>query len=180
MRKAKPLTALEREYKRLRHNALERARYWRKKGVVIDLPAIPKKITEASVRNIKKRVETQAQKAKRKTPTKKRKRPTLEEIVLNRIYEIIDRGMGAGEWESYKSKLARDPIDEHLPDPGTEARKRVIREWITKLPQLDDILERFIFESSQNLRGEVWQTILRVITGASYFPDFGESDFEEY
>lgn len=179
MRRKKALTPAEVEYRRLRKNALERARYWRKKGVTIEIPAIPKKVTEASVRNIQRRVEKQAEKAKRKPATKrKRKKPTLEEITLNRIYEILDRAMSAGEWEAYKARVARDLIEENLPAPGTEARKKVIREWISKLPALDDIIERFVFDSSENLRGGVWQTIITTLTGGGFYPDLGETDFE--
>lgn len=178
MKRKKALTPIEQEYKRLRKNALERARYWRKKGVEIPVPKKPKRITEASLRKLQQNVEKAAEKAKR--PAKKKKtRPTMEEIILRRVREIIDRGLASGEWEAYKASLARDIVEENLPDPGTPQRKATLKRWADSLGGLDDAVERFIFDSGQNLSGSAWQTILSIITGNNYFPDFGVSDFED-
>lgn len=105
---AKAQTPIEQEYNRLRSNLLKQRRGLEKEGLTFEknpIPKTPKKITEASIRNLQKAKENLLDKARIKTPS--------GEILTGRQYRNVKRWESARKGAETRKKKQRKagPVD---------------------------------------------------------------------
>lgn len=103
---AKAKTPIEQEYYRIRSNLLAQRRGLEKEGLSFDenpIPAIPKKITEGSIRNLIKAKESLLDKAHIKTAS--------GEILTGRQYRNVKRWEAAKKGAEARKKKKKPPVD---------------------------------------------------------------------
>lgn len=103
---AKAKTPIEQEYDRIRSNLLKQKRGLEAQGLSFDkapIPTKPKKITEASVRNL--------QKAKASLLDKARIKTASGEILTGRQYRNVKRWESAKKGAETRKKKKKPPVD---------------------------------------------------------------------
>lgn len=103
---AKAKTPIEQEYDRLRSNLLKQRRGLEKEGLSFDenpIPTKPKKITEGSIRNLRKAKESLLDKAHIKTAS--------GEILTGRQYRNVKRWEAAKKGAETRKKKKKPPVD---------------------------------------------------------------------
>lgn len=103
---AKAKTPIEQEYYRIRSNLLAQRRGLEKEGLTFDenpIPTKPKKITEGSIRNLKKAKESLLDKAYIKTAS--------GEILTGRQYRNVKRWEAAKKGAETRKRKKKPPVD---------------------------------------------------------------------
>lgn len=141
-------------YKKQRHAFAQRKYYYKKKyGIELKTPKIVKNPTEKTIERYSKEVYKQIEQVKKQKKVKrkpvKKNVPTAEEILLNRIREVVNTGLNSeNSFEQYKADKINDLINESLPVDKNK-RIQVLQEWEKQLPDIDKAIDTFIFDSEQ-------------------------------
>lgn len=151
-------------YREMRKAYSSKRYYYKKKyGIELSMPKLVKCPTEKTILRFARQIQKQGEKAKKEAykakqgkketskikKSKQNKVPKLEEILINRIKEIVKEGLSSSNrFEQYKAKKIDDLIAENLTDKQPD-RNNKLKEWVKALPKLDDAINQFIFDSSQ-------------------------------
>lgn len=156
---AKKNTILD-DYNKARAAAFGKARYYKQHyGIEIKVPPKPKKPTRASIDALNKKVNVQVQEAKKAVRKERfaeqnakrraKKKPDLGAILKKRIMKLIEEGYLYGAFEGYKADEVARQLSLATPnDP--QAATEFWLSMVDKIPKLDEIIEKFIFDSSQS------------------------------
>lgn len=160
---AKAQTPIEKEYNRLRSNLLKQRRGLEKEGLSFDenpIPTKPKKITEGSIRNLKKAKENLLDKAHIKTAS--------GEILTGRQYRNVKRWESAKKAAETRKRKKKPPVDfatvvitnyladlnkwEHVNNKKVQRNAGRVTNWILTLLEQNDkaTVARMIEQGAQD------------------------------
>ena len=160
---AKVQTPIEKEYDRLRSNLLKQRRGLEKEGLTFDknpIPPKPKKITEASIRNLQKAKGSLLDKAHIKTAS--------GEILTGRQYRNVKRWEAAKKGAETRKKKKKPPVDfatvvitnyladlnkwEHVTNKRVQRNAGRVTNWILTLLEQHDkqTVARMIEQGAQD------------------------------
>lgn len=186
---------LIKEYRRVRKNAVEQARYYRRKyGVKIDVPDKPKNITQGSINRMVKAVGEQVENLKKdlrkiryadeNSKRRARKKADLGVILRKRIMDVIQDGYIYGGWEGWKADEVAHQLS--LAEPlDKKERTKFWLSMIDKIPKLDNVIEKFIFDSSQSTdttRGKsdyCYAMIMSILFDTPVSEHYTDEDYQE-
>lgn len=169
------------EYRKARQRATAKARYYKKRtGAIIELPAIPKKITEGSIRRLEKLVGEQVEQEKKdlrraryaeQRRKKKEKTVRLTDVIIWKIRSLINEGVELGGWESDKAFVLDGLLTAKLDGLTDDEERDYFRRLLKRIPDIERMVERFIFESTQSYttgtrhNHDAWKALESAILG---------------
>lgn len=132
------------EYMRIRRNYSSYKSRLKRLGVIA--PELPDLVKDPKMADIKRMQEFY----KLVRDTYKNGNAREYKAVIDKIYDLIYEGMMAGEFEKYKAMRLMLIIE----DEGNKAYSTndytVIKRWKRKLPDIERVVEKFIFDSNQS------------------------------
>lgn len=174
---------LNQAYKKARHAATQRLSYWRKKGKYQDkqLPKIPKKITEASIRKISGVFSPQ----KKKERQQAKEVVDIKAIIYERMKEIIKNGQTAYfDWQRDNSNTL-DVIVTQMEYLSTAKERKEFYKKMASLPEaVIEATQTYIYQSGSPQQKDqhfrAWKAIIDTALQGSAFESMNREDVEEW